>query len=313
MSAPPPSPEHGPALGASHRLFGRLHVTGVFWYRLHYWGVAHMPPWGIRVGMLAFTTFFFLSLGRIRTAIAANLDPVLGRAGLGTRARRAYRTMYEFAECLTEKYRRAAVPERMQFVVEGEEHWLEVTAEGRGVVLVTAHIGPWEIGAQLGAAEGERRVHVVREGEIDPRAQAFVRELVKRGGANYVTHFAGDDPRLTLELRDVLVRGEIVALQGDRPRSGGRTVRAAIFGRPVPLPTGPAALARAAVVPMLPVFNFREGPLRMRTVVRPPIQVAATPDREADTADAMRRFAEEIEWAIRERPHQWFCFRNLWP
>jgi lauroyl/myristoyl acyltransferase len=50
----------------------------------------------------------------------------------------------------------------------------------------------------------------------------------------------------------------------------------------------------------------------LRAVVRPPIHVAHTADRDADLADAVRRLAAEIEWAIRERPYQWFCFRNLW-
>jgi lauroyl/myristoyl acyltransferase len=104
----------------------------------------------------------------------------------------------------------------------------------------------------------------------------------------------------------------VVALQGDRPRAGGRTVMTSLFRRPMPLPIGPAALARAAEVPILPVFNFREGRFLMRTVVRPPFQVAKTADRSADIAAAAHHLAAEIEWAIRERPYQWFCFRKLW-
>ena len=119
----------------------------------------------------------------------------------------------------------------------------------------------------------------MREKEIDPRAQDFIREILARAGGNYVTHFSGDDPTLSFELADALRRGEIVALQGDRPRAGGRTVIASLFGRPMPLPIGPAALARAAGVPIVPVFNFREGRFLMRAVVRPPFHVASTADR----------------------------------
>ena len=303
---------HGPALGRTHWLLGRFHVTGVFWYRLHFWAVTHLPPFAVRLGIFLFTTLFFLTLTKIRRAIASNLEPVLGPAGLWTRWRRAYRTMYEFAECQSEKYRRAAMPERMHYTLEGKDHWAAATRGGRGVVLVTAHVGPWDVGAQLGAAEGNRRVHVVREAEIDPHAQAFVRDLVKSSGANHITHFAVDDLRLAVELRDALVLGDIVALQGDRPRAGGRVVEPRIFGRPWPLPTGPAALARAAGVPIVPVFHFRDGRLRIRTVVRPALTVGTSADRDRDIAEAMRQFAAEVEWAIRERPYQWFCFRRLW-
>jgi len=308
----PTIPPHGPELGFTHRLLGRFHVTGVFWFRLHYWGASTLPAWLMSVASVLFTTAFFLSLARIRGAVASNLEPVLGPAGIWTRWRRAYRTLYAFANCTTERYVRMAASDTGHFVAEGASFWREATAGGRGAVVVTAHIGPWETAAYVGAGEERRIVHIVREEEIDPRAQDFIRELVARGGDHVITHFAGDDPRLALELAEALRRGELVALQGDRPRTGGRTITAQIFGKPMPLPIGPAALARAANVTILPVFSFREGARKARTVIRPPVTVARTADREADVAAAVHQLAREIEWAISERPYQWFCFRRLW-
>jgi len=86
-----------------------------------------------------------------------------------------------------------------------------------------------------------------------------------------------------------------------------------VFGRPFPLPAGPAVLARTARVPMLPVFALREGRRRFRLVFRPPIEVARTADRGADLEAAMGSVAGEIEYAIRRAPEQWFVFRSLWP
>jgi lauroyl/myristoyl acyltransferase len=165
----------------------------------------------------------------------------------------------------------------------------------------------------LPPAEASRRVHVVREAERDPRAQEFIRGLIeKQAGSLYVTHFADDDPQLGLLLLEALRAGEIVALQGDRPRAGGRMVEVPLFGRPFPLPVGPATLARAAGVKLVPVFVFRERRLTYRCAVQPPIEVPRTADKGADVAEAARRFAAELEAAIRSRPHQWFCFRKVW-
>jgi lauroyl/myristoyl acyltransferase len=306
------TPPHAPSLGLSYRLLGRFHVAGVFWYRFPYLGFRHLPTWSDWLTVAVFTPFFFLTLSRIRRAIAANLEPVLGPAGPWSRWRRSLWTMTSFSWCLIERYRRYAHPERDRAVLEGEENWREAMAGGRGVILVTAHIGPWESAVRFGASEARRRVHVVREKEMDPRAQEFVEEIIARSGEDTVTHFAADDPALALELVKALRAGDVVALQGDRPRAGGRTVEATVFGQPLPLPVGPAALARAAEVPILPVFNFRDGRFRLRSVARPPIHVARTAYREADVAAAVHRLAAEIEWAIRRRPHQWFCFRRLW-
>jgi len=318
MSASPMSgsdrttPLHAPALGLTHRLLGRFHVTGIFWYRFAYWGFTRPPSWTEWLSVPISAVFFFLVLGRIRAALAANLEPVLGRTNPLRGLVRSFRTIWAFSWCFTERYRRLANPERYTGILEGDEHWREVMESATGAILATAHIGPWETATQFGASNSPRRIHIVREKEMDPRAQQFVEELLARSGNRYVTHFAGEDLTLAIELAQALRGGDVVALQCDRPREGGRTLTVNLFGRPMPLPTGPAALARAAQVPILPVFHFRDGRFRVRTVARPPIHVVATADRDSDVAAAMQRLANEIEWAIRRNPHQWFCFRRLW-
>lgn len=304
--------QHAPALGLTHRLLGRFHVTGIFWYRFAYWGFTRLPSWTDWLSVSCAAPLFFITLTRIRGALASNLEPVLGPARVLDRWLRAWRTIWAFSWCFAERYRRIADPDRFRSTLDGEAHWQQLMTSPTGAILVTAHIGPWETAAQFGAIESQRQVHVVREQEMDPRAQEFVRELLSRAGPNYVAHFSGTDPMLSLTLAQALKKGDLVALQGDRPRAGGRTVIVHVFGRPLPLPIGPAVLARETGVPIFPIFNFREGRFRMRVVVRPPFLVAKTADRTANIAEALHHLASEIEWAIRERPHQWFCFRKLW-
>jgi len=308
----PSAPPHAPEAGWIRRLLGPFYVTGVFWFRFHRWGMTFWPQWAIGVTIFFFTSFFFVALRNIRAAVADNLVPVLGPCGWWQRQRRIFRTLWTFAWCLTERYERLSTDRRFDVTAEGMEHWEALTGSGDGFLVVTAHIGAWEVGSMMPAALQSRRVHVVREAETDPRAQAFISELVRQaGGELYVTHFA-EDPQLGMELLDALRQGEIVALQGDRPRAGGRKAEAELFGRPFPLPIGPAALARAAGVPILPVFVFREGRLRYCSSIRAPIQVAHTADRTADLEAASHAFAAELQAAIVHRPHQWFCFRRVW-
>jgi len=317
MSARTPAerPPHAPEVGRSARFLGRFHVTGVFWYRLHGVGVKFVPEWAMGILVHLFTTFFWVALRKIRAAVASNLEPVLGPCGWWERQVRIYRTLCEFAWCLSERYERLTVGRTPQVAGEGEERWRAVLASGTPFLLVTGHIGAWEVGSMVPAAEDRRRIHLVREAEPDPEADRFIRELVEKSapGGLHVTHFmAAGEPRFGTVLLDALRAGDIVALQGDRPRASGRTLEAPLFGRPFPFPLGPPALARAAGVPMVPVFVFREGRLRYRVRVLPPIEVPQTADREADLRGALGRFAAELEAAIRTRPHQWFCFRQVW-
>jgi KDO2-lipid IV(A) lauroyltransferase len=307
-------PPHAPEKGRAARLLGDFHVTGLFWYRLHRWAVASLPAWALAPLVAVFTTFFFLTILRIRRAIASNLAPVLGPARFLERQRRIFRTMHAFAWCLTERYERLVTDRPFEVVVEEMEHWDAVTRTGRGFVMVTAHLGLYEVGSMLASVREARHVHLVREPEVDPRAQAFIQQCVARvQGTHYTMHFQSGDPLQGVALAEALARGEIVAIQADRPRSGGRTVDATLFGRSFSMPAGPAALARTAGVPMLPVFALRSGRRSVRMLFCCPIDVPRTGDRNADLAAAMRRVAGEIEAAIRRAPHQWFVFRELWP
>src|SRR5436305_10389350 len=312
IAIPREPPPHAPEAGWARRLLGPFHVTGVFWFRLHQLGVKRFPGWMLWVEVSLFTTFFWVILRRIRDAVAGNLEAVLGPCGWWQRQVRIYRTFWTFAWCLSERYERLSTRRTFAVEVQGLDGWRDVAASGQGFILVTAHLGSWEVGSMLPAARERRRIHVVREAETDPRAQRFIQDLIRRhGGDLYVTHFA-EDPQLGMVMLDALRQGEVVALQGDRPRAGGRTVETPLFGRPYAMPIGPAILARAAGVPLLPVFVFRAGRRRYRCAIRPPIHVAHTADRQADVAAAVGCFAAELEAAIAHRPHQWFCFGRVW-
>jgi KDO2-lipid IV(A) lauroyltransferase len=308
-----PEARHAPERGRVARLLGPFHVTGVFWYRFHLFGTRIAPFWIRRPGVFVFTCFFFVVLRKIGAVIASNLVPVLGRCGWTETQRRVFRTMHQYAWCLTERYERFVSEDRFRFEIEKMEIWNRLDAAKRGFILVTGHVGNWEAGSMVPSSVEGRRVHVVREEELDPEAQRMIRDLVgERLGGLYETHFASDDPRLGIALLEALEEGSIVALQGDRPRKGGRTLAAKVFGRPYDLPEGPVALARLADVPLLPVFVLREGRFRYRIVFREPIRVPRTSDRRDDMASAAAELATAIEWGIRESPHQWFCFSRVW-
>jgi len=308
------TPPHAPEEGRTARLLGPLRVTGIFWYRIHRWAVRVLPEWALRPTTFVFTALFWVLLRRIRAAVASNLEAVLGPCGWWRRQRRIFRTLHQYAWCVSERYERLSTAPPVTIEADHPERWLRAPAP-RGVILLTGHLGSWEVGSALAGEVGGRPVHVVREEETDPRAQAFIaRLLAERMGPGYHTHFAaGADPALSVTLLAALGRGEAVALQGDRPRRGGRTVPQTLFGRPYEIPAGPLVLARSAGVPLVPVFVLREGRLTYRALIGEPIAVARGPDRAADLAAAGVLVAAAIEAAIRQRPHQWFCFRRLWP
>lgn len=316
-SAPPrlPQPPHAPLVGWSRNLLGRFHVTGVFWFRAQHFGVVVLPVWTMPISIALSTAVLFVLLRGMRRAVAANLEAVLGPAGFFARQRRIWTVFWNQAWCNSERFERLGTDRPFRVDAAGTEHWYAVAAGEKGFILATAHVGSWDVGTFIASEVGiDRHVHIVREQEMSPEAQQFVAQLYKDdAGAHFTTHFARDNPQLGPRLLTALRRGDLVGLQADRPATSGRVSQTALFGRPFPLPVGPAALARAAGVPIVPVFCFRAGRRHYRLDIRPPIWPPATDDRDADHEAIMATLVREIEAAIRQQPEQWFCFRRLWP
>ena len=311
-AATPPEGPHAPERTAWTARLGPLALHGQIWYRLLLTGASLLPPWGRGAAIEALAGAAYLFLGRIRAAVAANLEPVLGRCTRREAAGRAWRTIRAFTWCFGERLERLAGRGGDRFRFENREAWSRALRSGRGVILATGHVGNWESAAPLAAAGGSGSVHLVREAEPDRRTQTLLARALERGaGGGVRVRYAGE-PGLGVSLLAALRRGEVVAVQADRPPAAGRTIVARLFGRPFPLPEGPLALARASGAPLLPVFSFREGDRRYCVSFRSPIAVADTPDRAADVAAAAARLAREIEWAILRAPHQWFCPRRVW-
>jgi lauroyl/myristoyl acyltransferase len=305
----PQAPQPGPF----RRLLGRFYFNGVFWYRAQYWAANAIPGWILAILMWPFAFAFYCALHSVRNALRRNHRLIDPSAGWLTLHWRALHTVQIFSWCLTERYQQFSPEKRFKLSYSGLENWEKARRDGSGVVVVTSHIGGWEIGsAAAPEASDSAEVHVVREREANPVAQKFVEGLLQDlGGTQYTTHFADEDANLGVELLAALRDGGVVALQGDRPRAGSQVERVEFFDHTVSLPPGPAQLARLAGVPLIPVFTFREGRGHYRVVICDPIPITRSADRRGDVHRAVQLLANTIEEAIREHPLQWFCFSNI--
>ena len=135
--------------------------------------------------------------------------------------------------------------------VHGLERYRAARAAGRGAVLVTAHIGSFEIGlAALRREESNVCVVFKRDsfGAFE-RLRARIRAKLGVHGAPI------DDGLLSLlRLRDALVANAVVVLQGDRAMPGQRAQIVPFLGGSICLPIGPLKLARLTGSPIIPVF-----------------------------------------------------------
>lgn len=236
---------------------------------------------------------------------AARIRPGAGPAERRALARDVFR---HFAMCFSDLVvanRRAWETERMLAGVESPQHLEAALARERGVVLLTAHLGNWELAGRLGMAATRRPVHVVMEPEGDARLEALLAGHAEPGGALRVLRRR--HPTDVLPLVAALRRRELVAMQGDRALGTAADTPTRFFGAPAAFPLGPFVLARATGATVLPVFCVLEPDRRYRLVLGAPMTVEARGE-----ADALRRWVEALERMVGTHPEQWFNFFDCW-
>jgi KDO2-lipid IV(A) lauroyltransferase len=258
------------------------------------------------------TAICLACMARERRATARNLRRILGARGwrLGVAVWRQFYSFSRFmvSYCDLPRLTPDALRARLGGTAALEARLRDALARGRGAIVLSAHLGNWEIGARVLALCGAR-VNVVM---IPDRASAAERWLMRVRDTGQVRALpVGDSPASSLALRAALARNEVIAVQGDRV-VGGRALTVDLFGAPFRVPLGPFLLAYLCDVPLLPAFVVQEGWWRWRGVAGEPIRFPRSADRDADLIAGARQYAACLEESVRAHPDQWFNFYDLW-
>lgn len=193
------------------------------------------------------------------------------------------------------------------FSVQGWEHVERARGLGGGVVLVTGHIGSFDL---AGAALYGRGVpvHVLVDTLQPPQWNERVQRLRQNAGMRTIPVETG--------IRDmvaVLRRKEALGILVDRPLLG-EGVPVTFFGRETRVPGGAATLAIRTGSPVVPAALLRDSSgHNYLALVGEPILTDRSHAAEADVQRVTQRIMDWLEGVIRQYPDQWFMFRRMWP
>jgi lauroyl/myristoyl acyltransferase len=292
---------------------GRFAVKGVFWREYLDWAVINLPFYFYPMPLFFFTIFFFFFAAPARRAIVANLSVVLPGSSRMMNYLRAFRTLYNFAWTISETAIHRRLKSDFHYELIGAEA-LEALGTGKGAIVLTAHMGSYDLGAALFAEKFRREIRVVRAPEPDRKSGQHLTESLTQsteGAVKVDYNTAG--AMLSFDLLRALREGEIVSIQGDRLDGGVAATTGRLFGRDVQLPNGPFVLSLVSEAPIYPLFIARAGCRAYQVIVHEPIRVENTGRREHDIANAVTKWCEVLEEVVLARWEQWFAFAPVFP
>jgi len=287
---------------------GRLAVQSVFWRRRIDWVVSHLPAWLHPPLILLSTFIFFFLAASARRTVLHHLAVIFPGSAAPANWLRAFRVFYDFAWTLTDSAVYRLLKEPFRYELEGGE-FLDQLAGGAGAIVLTAHMGNYDLGSAVFVEKLQREIRMVRAPEPDSAAAAHLSQAIaESGGGGVKVEYNVNSGLLSFDLLNALRRGEIISIQGDRAMGDVAQFPAKMLNHTALLPSGPIVLALTAGIPIYPVFVVRCGHRAYRFITWPPIICPRSESRERDIAAGMQRWADVLGSMIQKYWPQWHAF-----
>lgn len=188
----------------------------------------------------------------------------------------------------------------------GAEHIQRALEKNSGLIIISAHLGNWEVGLQCLAHYLQKPVTVV----VKKVRYRFFDRRVARMRTRFGTRMILKKGALS-EMRRTLGRGEVLGLLIDQSRRAeGLAVK--FFGRTVATTPSAALLARRCKSPVLPTFCVRNKTGGFTLQVEPALELQSTHDLHADLVANTQIMTAAVEKAVRRYPEQWLWVHKRW-
>ncbi|HOJ81995.1 MAG TPA: lipid A biosynthesis acyltransferase [Acetomicrobium flavidum] len=189
--------------------------------------------------------------------------------------------------------------------VEGEEHLENLSKSGRGAVLLTAHMGNWELLAAWLACKGYPLVAGVRDPN-DVHVSKLLACYRKALGVETI-------PKKSLLLKGakLLKQGKFIGILADQD-GGTDGIMVSFMGKVASTVGGPAALSLLTKAPVVPIVSYRIAPYEHEILVLPPIEPLYELPREEAIGEMTIKFNDILEGFIRRSPEQWLWLHRRW-
>ncbi|MFY0253878.1 lipid A biosynthesis acyltransferase [Chitinophaga sp. 30R24] len=219
-----------------------------------------------------------------------------------------YRNYYVFGQTLIDKVVvMADIPNSFTFEFEGEHYLREMIAGSKGGILLSAHLGNWEVAGHL-FKRLQTRVNIVMFDGEHQRIKTYLSGVTGDRNMNIIV--IKDDLSHIYAINEALSNQELVCMHADRFLPGNKTETLSFLGKDARFPMGPFLLAATFRVPVSVVFAFKESSRHYHFYATAPRLYHGR--RNEGVTAALQDFTREVAEKVRRYPVQWFNYYNFW-
>lgn len=220
-----------------------------------------------------------------------------------------YRNYYLLGQSIIDKVVvMSGIKNKFTYNFDGEENLREIVSRQKGGVLLSAHIGNWDIAGHL-FKRLNTRIHIVMFDGEQEQIKKYLDSVTGKKSINIIV--IKDDLSHIYQISEALKNNELVCMHADRFVEGNKTFSVNFLGEKARFPMGPFVLASTFKVPVSYVFAVKETNLHYHFFASS-IKNYEQPKKETVMQEMLLEFTGEMEIKLKRYPEQWFNYYNFW-
>jgi predicted LPLAT superfamily acyltransferase len=224
---------------------------------------------------------------------------------------RTYRNHFLFGQVVLDKFAVFASMHKIFDVqIDGYEHFERLCNDSKGFVVVSSHVGNFEIAGYSLKAEKKPMTMLYYDGETKI-VQHNRSRMLNRSNIRFIP--AADDMSHLFAVNAALQNGEIVSMFADRMAGSGKYAECSFLNGKAKFPVGAFALAAGFEVEVLAVFCMKTAAKQYKIFVQPCSQPSHKHASKSEQIQHLaQNYAAALENIVRQYPLQWFNFYEFW-
>ncbi|MDN3583550.1 LpxL/LpxP family acyltransferase [Mucilaginibacter flavus] len=222
---------------------------------------------------------------------------------------KVYQNYYIFGQSIIDKVVvMSDMPHKFTFEFDGRHNLDAIAALKKGGLLLSAHIGSWEVAGNL-LSHVDTKINIVMFDGEDQQIKAFMDKATGKHRVNIIV--IKDDISHIFKINEAFQNNELVCMHADRYLEGNKTITKKFLGEDAQFPLGPFILASKFKVPVAYVFAMKETKYHYHfysSTIKEYLHLGKDAGMEQMTND----FVAEMEKYVKLYPDQWYNYYNFW-